>query len=192
MTPKSKRAMDPTLRPPPGYALTQPRKKWAWERPAKYADPNEAVSAVIDSLEKPEVETRYLKLMMAGFTIEEITNSIAIGGFQQGMVSPDVAELIKGPVATYLMGLATDYNIDVKPFSTPDGGPPIDDGPDDISLLKIMQKRNPQMFRRVMQTNQELETMATEMREREKAIEADSFLAVEPKEIDESSEGGEA
>lgn len=181
MRPNSKRAMDPTLRPPPGYALTQPRKKWAWENPPKYADPNQAVSAIIDTLEKPEVESRYLKLMVAGFTIEEITNSIAISGFMQGQVTPDVAELIKGPVATYLMGLATDYDIEVKPFSTPDGGPEIDDGPDDISLLKIMQKRNPQMYRRIMERGRNVEMMAAEMEVEQAERQENSFLAVEPR-----------
>ena len=88
---------NPLNKPIPGWSLTQPAKKWNWEQPARRVDVNETVDAIIDRLEMPEVETRYIKLMVAGVSIEEIVHSISMAGFMEGEFSPDVAELVKGP-----------------------------------------------------------------------------------------------
>lgn len=172
-------AVDPTLRPPPGYSLTQPPNKWPWQKPARYADPNQAVSAIIDNLEKPASQERYLKLMLAGFTLEEIANSISISGFMQGQVSPDVAELIKGPIVTYLLGMAEDNNIDVKVFSTASGEIEEDTGPDDSTLLNIMMKRNPKMYDKVMMAGRYVEEEIMKSRSEAQNIQENSFLGVE-------------
>jgi hypothetical protein len=111
------------------------------------------VSYILDTLEKPQVEARHVKMMAAGITIEEIVNGISMGGFMQGQISPDVAELIKGPVAVYLMGVAEENGIPAKVFSTATGGPEVDEGMDDATLLNIMRKRNPQMYEQVVGLN---------------------------------------
>jgi len=153
--PVQKRAMDPTMRPPPGYALTQPKGKYPWEKPAQYADPNEAVSALIDKMEQPENREQYLKLMLAGFAVEDIVNSIAISGFMQGKVSVDTAELIKGPIGIYLMAMADENNIPAKMMATESGSPEVDNGMDDYALLEIMKKRNPTLHRKMVAAGKE-------------------------------------
>lgn len=176
--PMQKRAMDPTMRPPPGYALTQPKGKYPWEKPAQYADPNEAVSALIDKMEQPENRDRYLKLMLAGFAVEDIVNTIAISGFMQGKVSVDTAELIKGPIGIYLMAMADENNIPAKMMATESGAPEIDDGMDDFALLEIMKKRNPQLHRKMVAAGKEY---AAAYREEEAKImerEQGSFLGM--------------
>jgi hypothetical protein len=159
MSPESDtRFADPMSRAPAGYGLTQPRGKWAWDKPARFSDPNEAVGYIIDQIEKPAVTERYIKLMLAGFTVEELTNSITISGFATGNFTPDVAELIKPAIATYLMGMADENQLPVRVFSTPDGNPPEDDELDDITILDFMKKRNPKVFTEFVDLNNKIQS----------------------------------
>lgn len=148
--PGSVQALDPFNRMPPGWTLTQPPGKWPWDRPPKYVNPDEAVSYVIDRLEDEDVHEQFVKLMFAGISIEEIVNTIGIGGFSEGYFTPDVAEIIKPPIAFYLLGVAADYQIPVKFFATPDGMPVRDTGIDELQLLQIMKDRNPQFARHIL------------------------------------------
>jgi len=111
---------DPFNRPPPGWSLTQPKGKWAWESPPQHTDVDETVDMIIDKLEDPKVSDRYVKLMIAGVSVEEIVDSIALAGFTEGQFNPDVAELVKAPLAIYLMKLADDYDIPFKLFGNPE------------------------------------------------------------------------
>ena len=182
---KDPRFADPMSRAPAGFSLTQPKGKWAWDKPPRFADPNEAVTYVLDQIEQPRVTKRYLKLMLAGVTIEELTNSIAISGVATGNFTPDVAELIKGPVATYFMGMADENGIEVRVFSTPNGAPPDDDDLDDITILEIMKKRNPKMFREIVDTDASIRKEAMEeSMQREERMQG--FLGMEEEPIEEA------
>ena len=125
MTPQagSIEAIDPLNRMPPGHSLTQPKGKWAWDQPPRFVDPEEAIDFVIDKLEEPAVEKDMLKLMVAGISIEEMVDTIAIGGFSTGHYTPDVAELIKAPIGMYLAGLAVENDIPPKLFNASTGMP---------------------------------------------------------------------
>ena len=45
-------SLDKFNRPPPGHSLTGPQGKWSWEKPPRFADPEEAIDFVIDKLEE--------------------------------------------------------------------------------------------------------------------------------------------
>ena len=99
-------------RGPAGWSLTEPLGKWAWEKPPKYAAPGDAVDHIIETIEGSEATyEQFAKLMFAGISIEEIVNTVAIGGFMQGEFTPDVAELIKPPLAIYFLGVASEPSI---------------------------------------------------------------------------------
>jgi len=132
---------------PPGWTLTQPRGQWNWDGPPKFTRPDEAIDYVIERIEKPEVEMTYIKMMLAGVSVEEIVRSITMVGFAQGFYTPDVAEIIKPPLSIYFMGIAAEKGIPVRVFAgTDDGSPQIDEGMSDEDLMTIMQKRNPQVY----------------------------------------------
>ena len=63
-------ALDRFNRPPPGHSLTGPQGKWSWEKPPRFADPEEAIDFVIDQIEVPTVQNDMLSLMVAGISIE--------------------------------------------------------------------------------------------------------------------------
>lgn len=146
--PASIKNKDPFAKAVPGYSLTQTPEKWPWESPPQFSDPDDALEFIVGKLETPEGEQKYLKLMVAGISIEEIVSSIAIGGFHQGYYNPDVAEIIKMPLAVYLMNMAEENDIYVNVFATRDGAPVRfqDKTMDDETLLEIMARRNPMVF----------------------------------------------
>jgi len=128
---------------PPGHSLTQPQGKWAWDKPAVYPDPNDAIDHVIQKLETTNGQEDMLKLMTAGITVEELVNQIALKGFMGGFFTPDVAELIKPALALYLMNLADDNGFMPQVFVAKEGDDP---EVDDEKFFSIMKQRNPETF----------------------------------------------
>jgi len=178
-------------RAPPGYSLTQPQKKWPWEQPPRFSRPDEAVDFIINNLEKEEVEQHYLEIMFAGISIEEIVSGMVSAGFANGLFSPDVAEIIKAPLAFYLMGLANKYDVPAKVFKTRDGAPPRTKQNKDSTLLNIMRIRNPEVYKAMFEEkeNQMQEEMLGQIKGK------DGFLAVsgdmEEDEMEDEMEGDE-
>src|SRR5210317_1808696 len=161
---------------PPGWSLTEPKGKWAWEKPPVNSTPDKAVDAVIDRLEAPEVRTQMEKLMIAGVSIQEIVNTIAVGGFSQGQFTPDVAEIIKGPLAAYLMGVAAEEEIPVKVYNTRDGLYEMDEGMSDDDMLSVMKDRNPDLY-------QFIQSKADEMDQEPEPTTVRGFIAIAPEEV---------
>ena len=174
-------ALDPLNRMPPGHSLTGPEGKWAWEKPPRFVDPEEAIDFVIDKLEDPSVESDMLNLMTAGISIEEIVETVALGGFATGHYTPDVAEIIKAPIAMYLAGLAVENEIPPKMFNTKTGMPPERENVSEAQVFNIMQDREPE---RIDAINKAMEEQDQAMRE-EDELNNESFLS--PK-LDETPE----
>jgi len=172
---------------PPGHSLTGTPGKWPWERPPKYATPAEAVDGLIDNLEKPDIQEYHVQLMAAGVSIEEIVGTAARVGFMEGLFTVDVAELIKAPLAIYLMGLATEADIPAKVFNTKDGLPRTNYGMKDAQILNIMKDRNPDFAKFV---TQDMPRINQEKQVRQQQISEESFIGVEqePEEEDEGFE----
>lgn len=136
---------DRMQKPVPGWSLTQPRGKWPWEQPPRFVEPEQALDFVLDRLEDPDTEERFVKLMFAGVSIEEVTEAVARGGFMEGFYTPDVAEILKPSLGIYLMGLAEDNDIPVNVFANPEKIERDRKGDiDDVTLLEIMKRRNPE------------------------------------------------
>lgn len=174
-----KRFFDPFSRPPAGYSLTKPKGQWSWDRPPKYPDPEEALEFLFSKITQPKVEERYLKLMLAGITIEEIVKSLAIGGFMDGAFTPDVAELIKGPLTIHFAGLAAEKEIPVRVLSTATGLPDDRDEISDESLLNIMRTKNPKVYRQLVAKNNETVQELYAQQQAEQEVAQNSFLGVE-------------
>ncbi len=136
---------------PPGHSLTGEPGKWAWEQPPRFSDPNDAIDFITDKLDERIPQEDMLKMMTAGITIEEIVNQISFKGFMQGQFNPDVAELIKAPLAIYFLGMAAENEIPVRVFNTSDGKPMTNSGLNDIDLEEMMQENNPSLYNFIKQ-----------------------------------------
>jgi len=183
LQPKRKR---PTVTPenrfakaPPGFSLTGTPGKWPWERPPEFTTPSEAVDAVIENLENPDTTRMYLQLMAAGVSIEEMVGTIARAGFMEGKFTVDVGEIIKAPLAMYLMGLASKFGVDAKVFTTKTGFPRTNYGMEDEQILTIMKDRNPDLLKEVMKKGQQLNVQSRDYVQRQEMMSQESFLGVE-------------
>ena len=140
--------------PVPGHSLTDEPIKWPWDKPPEFTDPDEAVEFVADKIQKPEVKENFLRLMVSGISIEQIVNTIALGGFSDGKWSPDIAEVIKPPISVILIDIAVKNKIPVRVF---EGNPNELDESRKMSpknTLAVMKERNPEEFKKVMQSAQ--------------------------------------
>ena len=104
--------------PVPGHSLTDAPDQWAWDKQPRMTDPERVVDFVIDKVDKnADTKEHFLRLMAGGTTVEEIVNTVALGGFTAGEFSPDVAEVIKPPLAVYFIGLAIENKVPVMAFN---------------------------------------------------------------------------
>tara|TARA_R100000455_G_C6265657_1_gene120901 strand:- start:176 stop:763 length:588 start_codon:yes stop_codon:yes gene_type:complete len=126
----------------PGYGMTQPKGKWAWENPPQIVDPEQAVNAVITEFTKDGNKQNLLKLLFAGVSVEEIVNITLFNAFTEGKFTPDVAELIKPAVSIALIHMAGEEDIPFRVFADPMKSDEIEDE----ELFRIMQDRNPEMY----------------------------------------------
>lgn len=128
---------------PPGNSLTDRPKKWAWEQPPQFTDPEEAIDYITDSIEATPAKDDLLKLLFAGITVEELVNQVAFKGFMAGSFTPDVAELIKPAIGIFLYGLAVEEGFEPQMFVDEKA----DEGAlDDETFFQIMKARNPNLF----------------------------------------------
>lgn len=140
---------------PPGHSLTDTPKKWAWESPPVYTNPDDAVDYVTNNLEKDAVKKDMIKLMLAGISIEELVTQIGFKGFMEGFYTPDVAELIKPSIALYLYGVADEAGFKPTFYAGQKEGEAPNEV-DDQTFFGIMKQRNPKLFgAMVEQANEE-------------------------------------
>jgi hypothetical protein len=129
---------------PPGHSLTEDNTKWAWGKPPKVAEPEQALEQAINSLKEGKIQLELVKLLIAGASIEMIVEGYLFQGFQEGRFSPDVAVLIKAPLAFYIASIAEESNVPYRFFENKDA---LDQGTmDDATLIEMMQQNNPSMF----------------------------------------------
>ena len=139
---------DPFNFPIPGHSLTDSQEQWAWDKPPRITDPEEAIQTVIEKVEKPQTKEHFLRLMAGGVTVEEIVNTIGLGGFTEGEWSPDIAELIKPALAVYFIGVAIKNKVPVVAFNNSE----LKEENNMISktdTFKLMKEKNPQEFRKI-------------------------------------------
>ena len=137
-------------RPVPGHSLTDTPGSRRYENPAMFANPDDAVDFIVDKIMQPENQARFQKLMFAGMSVEEIVNTIGLGGFAGGVMTPDVSELVKTPIALVLINMALESDIPVKVFAG-DNKPDEANTMDDETTMRMMADRNPQQLKMILQ-----------------------------------------
>ena len=133
--------IDPFSRPPPGYGLTQSPNKWPWERPPTHTTVEEAFEDLKKRMLEPAERFDLVRLMDAGVPIETLVRTITFGAFTEGLMSPDVAEMVNIPLGAHLIVEArragitpkVDNNIKVEVTS-------------DKDITNLMKSLNPEKY----------------------------------------------
>lgn len=136
--------VDPFTAPPPGHSLTQDNTKWPWGNPPQMADPNQVLDMLVNKFEGKRKKQELFKLLMVGTSIETIVEGVLYQGFSEGMFTPDVGLLIKGPLGIILADIAEENDIPYRMFEN-DGV--LEEGEmDDQTFVSLMKSNNPKMF----------------------------------------------
>tara|TARA_A100001015_G_C15039072_1_gene738318 strand:+ start:2656 stop:3162 length:507 start_codon:yes stop_codon:yes gene_type:complete len=132
---------DPFDAPTPGQSLTDEPNKWQWEKPAEILDINESFDAFVDAVEDPVANETISKLLYVGVSIESIVSSLTLKLFGEGIVNPDVAELLKPPAYNVILKVANDNGITPKVFN---GFPK--ESVSDKEFLSLIKKLKPKEY----------------------------------------------
>ena len=151
---------DPFDQPIPGQGMTAPQGSRLWEQPPQHSKPEEAAASIIDSIENNEkAKDNMLNIIAAGSPIETIISTIAFVGFTEGKWSPDTAEMIKVPLAVYLIGLAVENEIDATIFNV---APEDKETMNESDLYKMMASNRPEQFSEMERNLEEKSMMVDE------------------------------
>lgn len=88
--------------PIPGQSLTREPGSRPYEQPPQFTTEEEALDYLMPKILNAEVGVRLANLAERGMNIEAVADSILIGGFAQGMWTPDLAVLIAVPTLEML------------------------------------------------------------------------------------------
>ena len=135
---------------PPGNSLTDAPGKWAWERPARFSDPDDVIDHTVNTISNGPVREDMIKMMVAGISVEEIVEQITFKGFMAGAVTPDVAELVKPALGIFLADMALEEGFEPKMFVDPS---PVEGQMSDATFMQVMRERNPELY---MAMNEEI------------------------------------
>ena len=139
-------ALDVLNAAPPGHSLTDAPGEAAWERPAIYSKPEDALSFVIEKVQDSDAEENFLRLMISGTPIEAIINTIIFAGFSEGYWTPDVGEMMKLPLALHFIGLAVENNIPATAFNIDPETKKRKGQISDVDTLHVMGERRPDIL----------------------------------------------
>ena len=97
----------------PGQSLTNdPNTPYDLEKPAKYANPREALTAITAELLEPEKARLIIESLIEGMSVVDITLSVLYTKFYQGEINPDTMLLLIEPIMYTIMGLGSEANVE--------------------------------------------------------------------------------
>tara|TARA_R110000824_G_scaffold85162_8_gene211935 strand:- start:6185 stop:6790 length:606 start_codon:yes stop_codon:yes gene_type:complete len=133
--------------PTPGQSLTDEPGSRPWEKPPKFSKPQDALQAIQTKFRSGKTQQKLVEVMDAGMPLQVLTKSITMGGFREGLWTPDVAELLNPPVFMLLGNLARKYKI--KPVLFHKGAvQEAKDAPE--NMLSLTQAYKPDEFEEMM------------------------------------------
>jgi hypothetical protein len=111
--------IDPFDAPTPGASLTDEPGKWAWEQPPKLLIPSEAINFILMRLADDDNFNNLMGLMYGGVTIESITKVLTFNAFSEGLITPDIAEMINPYIFFHIMAIARKTGIKARLLNDP-------------------------------------------------------------------------
>tara|TARA_R100000988_G_C3989196_1_gene161626 strand:+ start:762 stop:1310 length:549 start_codon:yes stop_codon:yes gene_type:complete len=169
--------LDMLAAPPAGISLTQDNTKYPWGKPPKHANPDDAMTTALDSLENPVTRENLLKMLLAGVSVESLVEGFIYSGFESGKFSLDTGLLMKAPLGLYIANIAEEEEVPYRLLENEDSLE--EDKLDDVHVLKIMKQNNPRMFEFLKEkANEEIRMGGKPMEEDQKAL-SESFLTSE-------------
>ena len=97
--------------PIPGEAITQKLGKYPFDNPPLIASAPEAMEYLLETYLSNNKQDEILKLIIAGVTIELLVNVMVKTAFMNGIITVDVAEIIKTALLLHILADARDAGV---------------------------------------------------------------------------------
>ena len=96
----------------PGQSLTNnPDTPYAWEKPAKFANPREALNEITNLILQPEAIKSTINALSKGASVGDLASAILYAKFTEGDINPDNMLLLMEPTMYLLMAIGEEANI---------------------------------------------------------------------------------
>jgi len=114
--------MKPIINGPlPGESWSFAPKTMPWDKPAKYVDPNQALSYLFKQFRRPDNTKKLLGLIDAGMPIDMLAEGIIMQGFMEGQFSATALVPMVGPLNIILLRMCETAGIQPR-FSNDKAG----------------------------------------------------------------------
>ena len=96
----------------PGQSLTNsPDQPYPWEQPAEFANPRDAIDAILTQLLQPEAAKEIVKGLASGASVGDLAMAITYAKFTEGKINPDTMLLVMEPIMYLIMSIGEEANI---------------------------------------------------------------------------------
>ena len=138
--------------PIPGESFSQEPGLRPYEKPPKITRPDDALGFMLQMINAPKIKEDMFELLDIGISVQTIVSAFVLNAFTEGIITPDVAELIKQPLIQIITDQASKEGIeDLKILNT--------DTPKSNSILSkfdMMKDINPTKFNKLFPDEEEL------------------------------------
>tara|TARA_R100001460_G_scaffold1380_5_gene5333 strand:- start:271 stop:987 length:717 start_codon:yes stop_codon:yes gene_type:complete len=96
----------------PGQSLTNsPDQPYPWEQPAEFANPRDAIDAILTQLLQPEAVKEIITGLSNGASVGDLAMAITYAKFTEGKINPDTMLLVMEPIMYLIMSIGEEANI---------------------------------------------------------------------------------
>ena len=96
----------------PGQSLTNsPDQPYPWEQPAEFANPRDAIDAILAQILQPEAVKEIINALAKGASVGDLAMAITYAKFTEGKISPDTMLLVMEPIMYLIMSIGEEANI---------------------------------------------------------------------------------
>lgn len=97
----------------PGQSLVNdPKNPYPWEKPAKFANPRDALTSITADILDSEAMKGIIKSLADGVAVTDITNTILYTKFVNGEINPDTMLLLAEPIMYTVMSIGSEAGIE--------------------------------------------------------------------------------
>ena len=106
--------------PIPGQSLTDEPGNYPWEHAPQFADVQEVMDNLYDSLTTPKNAQQLIAMLDAGVPVEAVVRVITFAGFMEGKFNPDVGFTIIEPLMNLVSAIGIRAGVDKLKLSLED------------------------------------------------------------------------
>jgi hypothetical protein len=98
--------------PVPGQSLTKPKGEYPWEQPPMYTSQEDAMGYMMSKISTVDSMSRIIAALEEGITVREMVKAFILTGFSEGKFNPNLAELIREDLVTFVKIIAEKAEIE--------------------------------------------------------------------------------